>query len=72
VSCYFRQLKDIFAEAGVDVNSSNRKKIDQTIQHIVGTDGKHCPETWAKVKEQIHGDEKKRQEFIAKLKTALK
>lgn len=72
MSCYFRQLKDIFAEAGVEVNSSNRKKIDQTIQHIVGADGKHCPEIWAKVKEQIRGDEKKRQEFISKLKTAVK
>jgi hypothetical protein len=72
VPCYFRQLKDIFAKAAIEVTLGNKKQIDRAIQHIVGTDGKHCPETWAKVKEQIRGDEKKRQEFIAKLKTAVK
>ena len=31
MSCYFRQLKDILAEAGVEVTPGNRKEIDRAI-----------------------------------------
>jgi hypothetical protein len=72
MSCYFRQLKDIFAEAGVEVTPKNRKQIDLTIQRIVGTEGKHCPETWRKLKEEVLTNDKKRREMIGKLKAAMK
>lgn len=72
MTCYFRQLKEVFAEAGIQVTPANRKQIDRAIQHIVGTDGKHCPETWAKVKERIRRDEKRRREFIIKLSNTMK
>lgn len=67
MSCYFRGLKEIFVEAGIQVTPKNRKQIDVAIQRIVGTEGKHCPETWQKVKQQI-GDGEKRREFIRKLR----
>lgn len=72
MSCYFRQLKDIFAEAGIQVTPANRKQVDLAIQHIVGTEGKHCPETWAKVKKHIRGDKKTQQEYVAALRAAVK
>ena len=70
MSCYFRQLKDIFAEAGIEVTSSNRKQIDQAIHRIVETDYKDCPATGRKIKQQL-ADGEKRQEFIDKLKNAM-
>ena len=72
MSCCFRYLKGIFAEAGINVIPSNRKKIDQAIHQLVGTDYKDCPGTWRKLKQQIIADERKRQDFIVKLRDAVK
>ncbi len=69
MSCYFRQLKDIFDEAGIAVTASNRKQVDRTIRKILGTD--HCPDTWKRLKQEIMPDERKRQDFIVKLKNAI-
>jgi len=71
MSCYFRHLKDILDEAGIKVTPANRKQIDQAIHQIVGVTYKHCPETWKRLKQQLTGDEQKRQEFISQLKLAL-
>jgi len=71
VSCYFRHLKDILEEAGIQVTPANKKQVDQTIHQIVGVVYKDCPETWERVKQQLAGDEQKRQEFISQLKSAL-
>ncbi|MFC1987038.1 hypothetical protein ACFLVH_00585 [Chloroflexota bacterium] len=69
MSCYFRYLEDIFGEAGIEVNTRNRKQVDQTIHKILGTD--HCPNTWKKLKQEIMVDGQKRQDFVAKLKNAI-
>ncbi len=71
MSCYFRHLKDIFNEAGIEVTSSNRKQIDQAIHRIVDTDYKDCPGTWKSLKQQIIPDGQKRQDFIEKLRDAI-
>jgi len=71
MSCYFRHLKNIFEEAGIEVTPANKKQIDQAIHHIFGVTYKHCPETWKRLKQQLTGDEQKRQEFISQLKSAL-
>ncbi len=70
MSCYFRHLNDIFAEAGIEVTASNRKQLDQAIHKIMGTSYKDCPATWQKFKQQIKTDVKKRQDFVARLKSA--
>ena len=72
MSCYFRHLRDIFAEAGIEVTSDNKKQIDRAIHQIVGTNYKDCPGTWRRLKPQILKDEKKRQDFIANLRNAIK
>jgi hypothetical protein len=72
VSCYFRHLKDIFAEAGIEVNPGNRKEIDRAVHQFVGINYKDCPATGRKLKEAILTNEKKRRELITKLKTAVK
>ena len=71
MSCYFRHLKDILAEAGVEVTPGNKRKADQAIHRIVGVEYKDCPVAWKALKEQIMGDEQKRRDFVEKLKDAL-
>ena len=72
MSCYFRHLKGIFDEAGIEVTSSNRKQIDQVIHRLADTNYKDCPGTWQKLKQQIIADEQKRQDFVVKLRNAVK
>ncbi len=67
--CYFRHIKDILVEAGIEVTPDNRKQIDQVIHQIVGVADKECLETWKRLKEQIIGNEQKRQDFINRLKS---
>ena len=72
MSCYFRHLKDILIEAGIEVTPSNKKQIDQAIHGIVEVTYKDCPTTWKKLKREILGDEQKRRDFVAKLQNAIR
>ncbi len=72
MSCYFRHLRDIFDEAGIEVNSGNRRQIDQAVHQMVGTEYKDCSGTWKKVKQQITASEQSRQDFLAKLRETVK
>ncbi len=71
MSCYFRHLKGIFAEAGIEVSARNNKQIDQAIHQLIGTNYKDCPGTWRKLKQQIIADKRKRQDFIINLRNAV-
>lgn len=70
VTCYFRhkQMKDVFARAGVEVTKENRKEVDRVIHSIVGVEYKNCSATWRAVKERLSEDEGS---FIEKLKNAI-
>ncbi len=70
MSCYFRHIKDVLDEAGIELTPGNRKQIDQAIHQIVGAVDKECPETWKRLKQQLD-DEQKRPDFISRLKTSL-
>jgi hypothetical protein len=72
MSCYFRHIKDILNEAGVEVTSSNKKRIDRVIHELAGVPYKDCPATWRNLKEQIVGDERKRKDLVEKLKDAAR
>ncbi len=69
MSCYFRHLKSLFDEAGIQVTAANRKELDRTFHRLVGADYKDCPAAWRNLKQELATDEK-RQAFIAKLKAA--
>ncbi len=71
MSCYFRHIKDILGEAGIEITPGNKKQIDQTIHQMVGVTYKDCPATWKKLK-QIMSDKPKRQELISKLQAATR
>ena len=70
MTCYFRhrQMKDVFARAGVEVTPENRKEVDRAVHSIVGVEYKNCPAAWAAVKEHLREDEGA---FIEKLRNAL-
>lgn len=72
MSCYFRYMKDIFDEAGIIVNLTNKKQIDQAVHRIVGTDYKDCSGTWKAIKQNYLSDEKKRHELVQKLQAAIR
>ena len=72
MSCYFRHLKDILNEAGIEATPDNRKQIDRAIHDIVGVTYKDCPATWKKLKQEIAGDEQKRQDFLKKLQNSIR
>lgn len=68
MSCYFRHIGDILEEAGITVTRENKKHIDEAIHQAVGIGYKECPAAWKSIKEQIRGDEEKRQAFISQLR----
>ena len=72
MSCYFRHMKDIFEEAGIEVTKENKKEIDRVVHGLVEVAYKNCPSTWKAVKEQITGDDKARGRLIKRLKRELK
>jgi len=65
VTCYFRHLRDVFAKAGIDVTSENKKEVDRAIHDMVGVDYKNCPAAWREVKKRIAEDE---EGFVAELR----
>jgi hypothetical protein len=70
MSCYFRHLKDVLAEAGVEVTPANRKEVDQALHQIVGATYKDCPGAWKNLKRQM-ANEADRAVVVKKLRKAL-
>ena len=71
ISCYFRHLKDILAEAGIEVTPGNREQIDQIVHQLVGVTYKGCSEVWKRLKQQLAGGERRRLDFISRLRSSL-
>jgi hypothetical protein len=72
MSCYFRHLKEIFVDAGIEITKENRKRVDRTIKNIVDVSEKECPQAWKKIKQEILTNEQERHDFTAQLRAALK
>ena len=72
MSCYFRHMKDVLDEAGVEVTKENKKDIDRIIHGLVDEEYKNCSPTWKSVKEHIKSNSESRALFIKKLKKKLK
>lgn len=69
---YFRHLKDILNEAGIEVTTSNKKQIDRIIHEIAEVTYKNCSATWKRLKQEIVANEQKQQDFIGKVQNALR
>lgn len=72
MSCYFRHMKDVLEEAGIDITKDNKKEIDRIIHGLVDVTYKDCSPTWKNVKEHIKTDEAEKDQFIKNLKKEIK
>ncbi len=72
MSCYFRHMKEILEEAGVEVTKENKKDIDRVIHGLVEVGYKNCSPAWKAIKEQIKIDDETKNSFIKTLKQELK
>ena len=72
MSCYFRHMKEILEEAGVEVTKENKKDIDRVIHGLVEVGYKNCSPAWKAIKEQIKIDDETKNSFIKRLKQELK
>jgi hypothetical protein len=70
MSCYFRQLGDLFDEAGIQVTQANRKALRACIAATVGLPDGKCPEVWRRVKEW-RDDPTKRKQLLRALQASL-
>ena len=70
MSCYLRHLKDVLAEAGIEVTPANRKDVDRAVHEIVGAAYKDCPAAWKSLKRQMANDAD-RADLVKKLRKAL-
>ena len=71
MSCYFRHMKDVLDEVGVEITPANKKEIDAILHGIVDVEYKNCSAAWKKIKEMVKGDPADQELFVDKLKTAL-
>ena len=71
MSCYLRRIKDVLDEAGIVVTPANKKQIDQAVHQAMGVAYKNCPATWKRLKEDITGNQEKRQALIKQLRASV-
>ena len=71
MSCYFRHMKDILSEAGIEVTPQNKKAVDQAFHNIVDVEYKNSSSTWKKIKADFISDPSKKQQLIGKLKESM-
>ena len=69
MTCYFRHLKELFAETGITITKENKKEIDRIIHNIVGVEYKNCSATWKEVKKRIANN---KEEFVSELNKKIK
>ncbi len=68
MTCYFRHMKLIFTQIGIEPTPENKREIDMKIHELVGTKYKNCSTTWKAIKERLAEDEEK---FLVDLDRAL-
>jgi hypothetical protein len=72
MSCYFRHLKEVFSQAGIEVTPQNKKAVDQALHELVGVHYKACPAAWKVIKQKYLADEGGREALIEALKGKAK
>ena len=68
MTCYFRHMKLVFEQIGIEVTPENKKEIDKKIHAFVGVEYKNCSATWKAIKARKAEDEEK---FLADLDRIL-
>ena len=68
MTCYFRHMKDVFTEIGIEATKENKKDIDRKIHELLGVEYKDCSSTWKLVKVRLVEN---REGFIGQLRAEL-
>jgi hypothetical protein len=68
LTCYFRHIKSLFEEIGVEVTKENKRDIDRMIHELLNVEYKDCSTTWKTVKQRMADDEAG---FVSSLKEVL-
>lgn len=68
MSCYLRHLSKELEEAGIRLDATNRRQVDQLLHKLVGVEYKSCPRAWRKLKEELRAAPERRSAFIARLR----
>jgi len=71
MSCYFRHMKDVLVEAGIEGTPANKKQVGQVLHRIAGVSYKDCPAAWKALKQQMLADEQKRRELVDRLRESI-
>jgi hypothetical protein len=71
MSCYFRHMKDILDELGIEVTKENKQEIDRLLHGLAEVEYKNCSPAWKAIKARIKGDAASREAFVARLRAAL-
>lgn len=50
MACYLKHIPDVIAEAGIELDTKNRRAVDHAIRRAVGKPEARCPEVWKEVK----------------------
>lgn len=72
MSCYLRHLKELLAEAGVEVTADNRERVDRAFHELTGVKHKDCSATWRKLKRELAADAGGRKRLAQRLKKAMR
>jgi len=67
MSCYFRHMGAIFAEAGIQVTKENKRDLDRLLHQLAGVAYKNCPQAWRGIK-NLKADETMRRKLVEDLK----
>jgi hypothetical protein len=71
VSCYFRHIRDLLIEAGMDITPANKKQVDAAVHDFVKVNYKDCPAAWRRLKSEILDDDKKRLQLIDHIRASI-
>jgi hypothetical protein len=71
MSCYLRHLREVLAEAGIEVTPANRKQVDAIMHRFVGVTYKDCSATWRTLKFEVLADANKRKELVDYLRGSV-
>ncbi|MBF0119695.1 MAG: hypothetical protein HQK79_12725 [Desulfobacterales bacterium] len=72
MSCYFRHIKNIFDELGIEATKENKKNIDKIMHNIVNVGYKDCSKAWKAIKAHVKGDENIKNRFVEQLREKIK
>ncbi len=68
MTCYFRHLRDVFDQAGIEVTKENKRDLDKAIHAHMGVEYKNYSATWKAVKNSLAEDE---EAFLGVLRETL-